>query len=101
MSAMFAIDALRAALEPEPEGTVYPPTPTEVRAARKRSGMTQAQAAAAIFALSESAYRTWQSYEVASHLSEHRQIPLPAWHLFLLVTGQHPKWRVVDRLPVV
>ena len=54
------------------------PTPEEIRAARERAGLTQAQAAALV----HSTLRAWQRYEAG----ERRMHPA-LWELFLLKTG--------------
>lgn len=69
--------------------TLQQPTPDQIRAARLAAGHTQAQAAEVI----HSARRmTWADYEEGR-----RVIPLAAWELYLLRTGQHPDWGLVDR----
>ena len=75
---------------------VRQPTPAEVRAARERSGLTQAQAASIVSGAVKVPYRTWATYE-AETASGRRAIPLPAWELFLLMTGQHPSLEVTSK----
>jgi len=68
------------------------PTPTEIRAARKAAGLTQAQAAKLVGLSSR--FR-WAEYESES-ASNHQ--PDPArWMCFLLLTDQHPYWKLVRR----
>ena len=69
---------------------VVQPTPIEIRAARKRAGLTQAEAAQLISPAQVMPYRSWQSYEVAEDKAGTRAIPLASWELFLLLTNQHP-----------
>lgn len=67
-----------------------PPSSEEVREARLRAGLTQAQALGLVSYDPSTSYRTWQSYEVPEGRKEHRAIPSATWELFLLLTGQHP-----------
>lgn len=60
-----------------------PPAPEMIRAARVAAGLTQAEAAAVVHRPS---YRTWQDWERGRS-----KMPLDAWELFLLKTGQLPK----------
>jgi len=66
------------------------PSPDEVRAARDRAGLTQAQAAQLISPAQIKPYRSWQCYEVPEGQKGGRAIPLAVWELFLLLTEQHP-----------
>ncbi len=56
------------------------PTGPEVKAARLAAGLTQAEAA-------EIMGLHWQAVSYAEN--GHRPLPLAAWVVFLLVTGQH------------
>lgn len=76
---------------------ISPPIPDEVRQARRAAGLTQAQAAQLVAVSHERAERTWQNYEAAVGKAAHRDIPLAAWELFLLMTGQHPTLKVQPR----
>ena len=62
---------------------LIPPTPEAIVAARKAAGLTQAEAAAIVHRPS---YRTWQDWERGR-----AKMPLDAWELFLVKTGQRPK----------
>jgi hypothetical protein len=73
------------------------PTPEEVRAARKKAGLTQAEAAQLVSPAQGTPYRSWQSYEVATGKPGARVIPLAAWELFLLLTNQHPSHQMALR----
>jgi hypothetical protein len=73
------------------------PMPEEVRAARKKAGLTQAEAAQLVSPAQGTPYRSWQSYEVATGKPGARVIPLAAWELFLLLTDQHPTHQMVLR----
>lgn len=73
------------------------PTPDEVRQARKRAKLKQAEAAQLVSSAQGQPYRTWQSYEVAIGQKGHRAIPLATWELFLLLTDQHPTHKMVSR----
>lgn len=74
------------------------PTPEEVRLAREKAGLTQDQAAAVVSAGGKARYRTWAAYEAQTDNPDSRRaIPLPAWELFLLITGQHPGLEVVPK----
>lgn len=66
------------------------PSPVEIKEARLRANLTQAQALSLVSYTPGTSYRTWQSYEVAEGQKEHRSIPLATWELFLLLTQQHP-----------
>ena len=72
------------------------PTADEVRAARKRAGLTQEQAALLVTRTTPNAYRMWQGYEVVAGPGK-REMPAAAWELFLLLTDQHPGWRLTER----
>lgn len=65
------------------------PTPSAIRAARLAAGHTQSEAAAAIYS---NRTMTWADYE-----ARRRNMPLPVWHWYLLVTNQHPKFVLSDR----
>jgi hypothetical protein len=73
------------------------PTAEQVREARRNAGLSQAQAAQAVLRAKSQPYRIWQGYEAPEGSSEHRDIPLAAWELFLLVTAQHPEFMLVAR----
>lgn len=64
------------------------PTAEQVRAARKAAGLTQA-AAADLCCRTE---RSWQDAELGK-----RQLDGAAWEMFLLMTDQHPHYRLVKR----
>jgi hypothetical protein len=69
------------------------PTPTQVRMARERAGLTQTEAALLVpsgGASGAKAHRTWQNYEAPLESPSHRRIGLATWELFLLRTNQHP-----------
>lgn len=71
------------------------PGPLDVRVARKEAGLTQAQAGAMVSpSLGRGALRVWQGYEAPKNSGNHREIPLPVWELFLLLTDQHPSLRL-------
>lgn len=72
------------------------PTASEIRAARKAAGLTQDQAAALISTAPTARIRTWASYEQIAGARPRRSIPLAIWELFLLKTGQHPKFKMVN-----
>jgi hypothetical protein len=76
------------------------PNPDEIKAARGRLGLTQIDAARLVgLAVQEPSgtrgltSRGWQSYE----LKNGGLIPGGTWALFLLVTDQHPDFRLVSR----
>jgi|LNAP01.1.fsa_nt_gb hypothetical protein len=52
------------------------PAPEQVRAARKRAGLTPHQAAELVRETGKHLYRTWQSCELPVQTSGHRGIPL-------------------------
>ena len=70
------------------------PTPEQVRTARDRARLTQAQAAQLISPAQIKPYRSWQCYEVSEGQKGGRAIPLAVWELFLLLTEQHPSLKL-------
>jgi hypothetical protein len=68
------------------------PSPSEVRIARFRSGLSMAQAAQLVGGREsgEHAGNTWRRYEKGE-----RHMALPVWALFLLLTRQHPSWALL------
>lgn len=71
------------------------PTPQQVKQARVAAGLTQTQAALLISPSETKPYRTWQNYETEIGEDGHRAIPRGIWELFLLVTDQHPQFKLV------
>lgn len=63
-------------------------TPAEIRAARTAAGHTQTQAGEIV----GGTLRTWQDWEAGRRI-----MPLAAWELYRLRTGQHPAWVLVAR----
>jgi len=57
------------------------PTPEEIKAARTKARLLQADAAALVHA---SAPQRWQEWETGKY-----KMSLATWELFLLKTGQH------------
>ena len=72
------------------------PTPEEVRAARESAGHTQVQAAAMV---GLSGGIRWSEYERTSSGTSSRRIDPARWQLYLLLTDQHPDWRLARRRP--
>jgi hypothetical protein len=70
------------------------PTPDDVRQAREKSNLTQAQAAELVSAAKMAPYKTWAGYETPEGQQNHRAIPLSTWELFLLLTNQHPSLKL-------
>lgn len=69
------------------------PSPKQIRAARDAAGLTQTKAGELIFGT----LRTWQEWEGGN-----RRMTPAAWHLFLLLTDQHPTQKLspkLERLP--
>lgn len=66
------------------------PTLSEIKALRKRHGLTQAKAAS----MAMVALRTWESWESDSKTS--RPINLASWELLLIKTGEHPQFKPVN-----
>lgn len=62
------------------------PSATVIKIARTAAGLTQAGAAELVHLR---AVQRWNEYERGT-----RQIDLARWELFLLLTGQHPNYRV-------
>lgn len=75
--------------------TTYPTT-AEVRAARQAAGHTQAQAAAAV---GLSGPIRWAEYERDQDSPTSRRIDPARWQLYLLLTDQHPEFRMAKRRP--
>lgn len=77
---------------------ITPPSPKDIRAARKAAELTQKQAAALVSpAKGKASYRSWQPYEAETCKPGHRTIPLSTWELFLLLTGQHPTMKLTQK----
>ena len=74
---------------------VSQPDPEEVRTARERAGLTQAQAAELVSPAQKVPYKTWAAYELPIGNPNRRTISLASWELFLLLTGQHATIRAV------
>lgn len=69
-------------------GNTRVPTPQEVRAARERAGLTQAEAAEKILG----SVRAWEKWESLDG-SENRRMHPGLFKLFLITTGQPmPDW---------
>lgn len=64
--------------------TIHQPTPDEIRAARERAGHS-AEAAGAVV---HTDGRTWRRWELGPGFESGRAMPLTAWELYLLKTGQ-------------
>lgn len=75
------------------------PTPDDVRMARKAAGLSQTEAAQLMSSgvSGDKAYRTWQRYEAPADSASHRPIPSDVWEFFLLLTDQHPAYRLGAR----
>jgi DNA-binding transcriptional regulator YiaG len=65
------------------------PEPHEIVGARQASGLTQAQAAEVV---GLSAQPRWAEYEAGR-----KRMPGQRWALFLLMTDQHPRLKLVRR----
>lgn len=72
------------------------PTPAEIRAARDAAGHTQAQAATLV---GLSGGIRWAEYERDQTTATSRRIDPARWQLYLLMTDQHPEWRLSRRRP--
>lgn len=68
------------------------PTAEEVLAARQAAGHTQAEAAELV---GLSGGIRWSEYERSGPTS--RRIDPARWSLYLLLTDQHPEWRLTRR----
>lgn len=79
------------------EQRIKPPSPDEVRAARKCARLSQTAASQLVSDAGAKAYRTWQRYESPVGSTDYRAIPIGLWELFLLLTDQHPTHRMVSR----
>jgi DNA-binding transcriptional regulator YiaG len=66
---------------------MHEPTPAEIRAARKRSGLTQTSAATLI----GKPLRTWQGWETAEGIDAHRKMDAALWELWQLKLTEHEK----------
>lgn len=72
----------------QPAGNTRIPTPQEVREARERAGLSQAQAAAKVLG-STKAWIKWESQDA----TENRRMHPGLFKLFLITTGQPvPDW---------
>lgn len=65
------------------------PIPEQIRVARDAAGQTQAEAATLIHLERR---MTWADYEAGR-----RQMPAASWELYLLRTGQHPRWQLAQK----
>ncbi len=76
------------------------PSGEQLKAARQAAGLSQAQAAELMgYPLQTGSRggvqsRTWQALE---RPNDERQMQGPAFAMFLLLTGQHPDYRLVSR----
>ncbi len=70
------------------------PTPRQVLAARQAAGHTQAQAAALV---GLSGGIRWAEYERDQDTASSRRIDPTRWQLYLLMTDQHPEYRLAKR----
>jgi len=77
---------------------VSQPTSAEIRQAREQSGLTQKEAASLVSSAEKAGYKTWAGYETepGQTKSNHRAIPLAVWELFLLLTDQHPFFKILE-----
>jgi putative transcriptional regulator len=66
-----------------------PPTPDEIRAARKAAGLTQPAMAAIIGLTGKRAIQEWESGRDPAKVA--------LWELFLLKTDQHPTHAITAR----
>ena len=73
------------------------PDPLVIRDARERANLTQAQAAQLVTGSQQASYRTWQNYEAAADKVQHRDIHPSVWSMFLLLTEQHPIYKLSRR----
>lgn len=69
------------------------PTPDMIRSARLAAGHSQTGAGEAVGV----SLRTWQNWESLPAGGNARAMPVAAWELYLLRTGQHPTHRLVAR----
>lgn len=70
------------------------PSPANVRAARLAAGQTQAEAAALV---GLGGGIRWAEYERDSESQSSRRIDPARWQLYLLMTDQHPDYRLARR----
>ena len=80
------------------------PSPQQVKAARKNSGLSQAAAADLLGLQVQEATasrgrqsRGWQGYESESEAGSSRRMSPQMWALFLLLTGQHREFEIIRR----
>lgn len=64
------------------------PTPAEIKAAREKAALTQAEAADLV----RGSLRAWQNWE--SEEAENRRMHPGLFELFLIRTGQHPSLKL-------
>lgn len=79
---------------PEVLNVTEVPTPAQVLAARQAAGHTQAQAAALV---GLSGAIRWAEYERDQDVASSRRIDPTRWQLYLLMTDQHPEYRLAKR----
>lgn len=60
------------------------PTPEQIRTAREKAGHSTAEAGATV----HTDGRTWRRWELGPGYDSGRAMPLAAWELYLLKTGQ-------------
>lgn len=76
------------------------PSGENLKAARMAAGLSQVQAAELMgYALQAGSRggvqsRTWQALESAT---DERSMPGPIFAMFLLLTGQHPEFRLIEK----
>jgi hypothetical protein len=76
------------------------PTPEDLKAARVAAGLTQVGAAELLGMTVTSSGRSseiargWQTWESGA-----RQMPEATWAYFLLITSQHPEYKLVKKTP--
>lgn len=76
------------------------PSGENLKAARMAAGLSQVQAAELMgYALQAGSRggvqsRTWQALESAT---DDRNMPGPVFAMFLLLTGQHPEFRLIEK----
>jgi transposase-like protein len=71
------------------------PSPETIRALRAKHKLSQK--AASMMVSEAGNYRLWWQYERPVGDKYHLGIPLATWELFLLLTGEHPEYRMTRK----
>ena len=76
------------------------PTPAQIQQARAVAGHTQQEAAVLVGLSGPSAGRTWRRWEADVETPSRREMPPGLFELYLLKTGQHPIFELMQHFRV-